>query len=223
MLNEDIIPISYSGGTGGNFLCHFLIGAKRNIKQLPVLSEYGNAHYDCLKDFKSVWFTVNGSDLLNIKAMLRQPAYTTEEKPYFAAAHLIDANLVNSYFKRSIRITFEIDDINEVSSSFFGKFIKSAEFKIIETTHNLPTTTLTDIIASNVINSTLFVKDESLTNILFISWKELFKGDIEELILKLSLFTNINPDNFSRESIILWREKTQYCLDTFDIHNEPKD
>ena len=41
---EDIIPVTFIGGTGGNFLCHFIVSAKRNIKNIIELSEHGNAH-----------------------------------------------------------------------------------------------------------------------------------------------------------------------------------
>jgi hypothetical protein len=54
-----------------------------------------------------------------------------------------------------------------------------------------------------------------MPNVLFISWKELFKLDMDELIAKISKFTSINAENFSKDSIVHWREKTQYCLDTF--------
>jgi hypothetical protein len=46
----------------------------------------------------------------------------------------------------------------------------------------------------------------------------LLNGNINDLISKISMFTNINKDKFSTESLIYWRDKTQYCIDTFSIN-----
>jgi hypothetical protein len=54
-----------------------------------------------------------------------------------------------------------------------------------------------------------------MPNVLFVSWKELLNGNINDLISKISMFTNINKDKFSTESLIYWRDKTQYCIDKF--------
>jgi hypothetical protein len=205
-MNNDIIPITYQIGTGGNFLCHFLIGAKQNNHQLPTLSEYGNAHEGCLRDFAGNWANTSSTDELNIKIMIRQSSYTTAGKPYFAALHVFDADLINSYFKKSIRIVYDSDDINELATIFYGKWVTWVRKTERSNEH---------IISTITNESSLFCKNDNLTNILFVSWKELFKEDVEDLILKLSTFTGIDPSNFSRESIKYWREKTQYCLDTF--------
>ena len=39
-MNEDIIPITYMSGTGGNFLCHFILSAKNNNKNNITFSKY---------------------------------------------------------------------------------------------------------------------------------------------------------------------------------------
>jgi len=213
VVNESTIPITYQIGTGGNFLCHFLISARQNNTQLPALSEYGNAHKGP-RDFMGISRIKDTTDEMNIKIMLEQSSYLssyiTTTKPYFGALHIYDANLINSYFKKSIRLVYESNDINEIATIFYGKWVLD---NVRRNGHEGRSNE--HIISTITEEASLFCKDDNLTNILFVSWKELFKGDVEDLISKLSTFTEINPANFHRESIKYWREKTQHCLNTF--------
>jgi hypothetical protein len=211
-LNEDIIPITFMGGTGGNFLCHFIVSAKRNIKTILELSEHGNAHQNCLKDCFSPPYGIPQPDDEKIKFILTQPPHCGSEKPYYTSSHITDINLINSNFKRSIRITYDLDDILEISTVFYGKFAVDTYDPI---KHNHMKQTPEYI--KRVVKSwqPKFTKIENMPDVLFISWKELFKGNVEELITKISIFTGIDSTNFSRESLIHWRNKTQYCIDKF--------
>ena len=209
---EDIIPVTYMGGTGGNFLCHFIVSAKRNIQTIIELSEHGNAHENSIKDIPGSTLGVRQPDDLKINSILSHlnqneiPNHLISQKPYYTTGHITDLSMINAYFKKSIRITYEYNDMKEIATIFYGKFYhdcgKPFEPKILYKNR------LVMILSE-------FTKLENMPNILFISWKELFKGNIEELITKISTFTDINPDNFSRESLIHWRTKTQYCIDTF--------
>ena len=206
---EDIIPITFMGGTGGNFLCHFIVSAKRNSKDVIELSKHGNAHENCLKEAPGPPFGHNQPDTKKIIFILTQPLHSVAEKPYYTSAHITDINLINTYFKKSIRITYEQTDIEEIASVYYGKwYIDGNNVKSFSNTKR------SHKIHIGMFQPT-FTKIENMSNVLFISWKELFKGDIEELIRKISIFTDINLDNFSRESIVHWRTKTQYCIDTF--------
>jgi hypothetical protein len=205
---EDIIPVTFIGGTGGNFLCHFIVSAKRNIKNIIELSEHGNAHKNCLKDVSGLNFGVSYPDDKKINSILIGTPHCIEKKPYYTSAHIADINLINNNFKRSIRIIYELNDIKEISTVFYGKFLIDENKTSIKSnfTHT----------KSNLFRwQSKFTKLENMPNVLFISWKELFKGNIEELITKLSIFTKIDILNFSRESLTHWRNKTQYCIDKF--------
>lgn len=206
---EDIIPITFMGGTGGNFLCHFIVSAKRNIQDIIELSEHGNAHENCLKEAPGPSFGVNQPDIKKINFILTQPLYSEIEKPYYTSAHITDINLVTTNFKRSIRITYELNDTEEISAVYYGKFY-------IDTINsNFKTQQIEYINISSIRWQTKFTKLENIPNVLFVSWKELFRGNIEELITKISIFTEIDANNFSRESLMHWRNKTQYCIDKF--------
>ena len=201
---EDIIPVTYMGGTGGNFLCHFIVSAKRNIQTIIELSEHGNAHENSIKDIPGSTLGVRQGN--KTKSYEKSLNHLISQKPYYTTGHITDLSMINAYFKKSIRITYEYNDMKEIATIFYGKFYhdcgKPFEPKILYKNR------LVMILSE-------FTKLENMPNILFISWKELFKGNIEELITKISTFTDINPDNFSRESLIHWRTKTQYCIDTF--------
>jgi len=210
--NEDIIPITYMAGTGGNFLCHFIISAKRNIKTVIKLSEHGNAHQHNLRDISGHPAGIPDPDIEKINFILSGLLRDTAEKPYYTPSHITDINLINDNFKRSIRITYDLDDISEIATVFYGKFVVDTYDPI---KHNFMKQTPRTIKHGAISWKSKFTKIENMPNVLFISWKELFKGNVEELISKISIFTEIDTNNFSRESLIHWRNKTQYCIDKF--------
>jgi hypothetical protein len=211
---EDIIPITFYGGTGGNFLCHFIVSAKRNMQDVANFSKYGNAHENCLKDVVVPNFGISQPDSQKINFLLNQAyPYYIVEKPYYTSVHIADINLITANFNRSIRITYELSDLEEIVAVFYGKFVTDSHFFLTNMKPQTP-----EHIKQGIIKwQSTFTKIENLPNVLFISWKELFKGNIEEFITKLSIFTDIDAENFSTESLIHWRNKTQYCLDKFSI------
>jgi len=226
---DDIIPITYIGGTGGNFLCHFIVSAKRNVKNIK-LSEHGNAHQGNFKDIYGPNVGPNVSDQYKIDFIMSQleqinqkdiPGMTVIKKPYYTSSELIELDLINSHFKKSIRIIYDNDDHNELCSVYYGKwFIDDRKQIPLEGGFNfegeLNQLNLKKIFETTYINfSLLFSKRENMPNVLFISWKEIFKGNVEELITKISIFTHINMEQFSKEILIQWRNKTQYCIDKF--------
>ena len=208
---EDIIPVSFMGGTGGNFLCHFIVSAKRNVQDIIELSKYGNAHDHGLKDIDGPPYGIAMPDHIKIDYILNNLNLTKVEKPYYTSAHLVDIDLINSTFKKSIRITYDLDDISDISAAFYGKSRIDVRKTKLSIKHpaNLEVTLLQSKFNEK------FKKIENMPNVLFVSWKELFKENIDDLITKLSTFTSISYVNFSVESLIQWRTKTQYCLDTF--------
>lgn len=207
MISTEIIPVTYVGGTGGHFLCHLIVSAKRNNTNIIELSEHGNAHSFCIKDINSPPSGLLISDLFKIKYIFSQLPLEGLEKPYYTAAHIGDMNTVNSYFDRSIRITYEVDDIMDIAKVFYGKFIidggkNKKSIKDISLEHH------------RWLNEFSF--KDNMPNVLFISWKELLNGNVVDLISKISIFTDIDKDRFLPESIMHWRSKTQMCIEKFN-------
>ena len=205
---SDIIPITYKAGSGGNFLCHFLVSAKIKNKELIKLSPYGHAHHS-LSDLYSSRTWINQTDKFIIDS-LSKLIKKQSIAPYFVSAHLTDIDLINLSFNKSIRIVYDIDDAEEIATIFYKKFVGNNSNNIKQF---ISESTLENEISYTKNDWQYFNNEINIPNILFVSWKEYFRGDIEDLITKLSLFTDINSANFSRESLILWRTATEKCLD----------
>jgi hypothetical protein len=214
--NEDIIPIAYFGGTGGYFLCHLIVSAKTNSNSLLRLSKYGNAHnglLDLPEDSLELDKILDIPELDKIKMISELSIAEGAIKPYYYPVHIFDLALISNYFAKAITITFDTDDIDELSCVYLGKWYVDASRQY---------TDASNLSENKSIFKSWFYKQlreypnkQSFQNILCVSWKELFKGNIDELITKLSIFTNIDSQQFSKETMINWRDKTQYCIDTF--------
>lgn len=217
LLGKDIIPITYLGGTGGNFLCHFIVSAKRNIKDIVILSKHGNAHEFGFQDLEPFSFLrgQDFSDQPQIDWLLSRTPDASISKPYYTCAHIYDMNLINDNFEKSIRITYDLDDVSDITTVFYKKwamdsFRPSYAFRWCRANPNY----IHEKILFNQENFPKFSNmEKTMQNVLFVSWKELFKENTDDLIKKISTFTNINFDNFSKESLNYWRTKTQYCIE----------
>jgi hypothetical protein len=209
MLNEDIIPITFHGGTGGNFLCHLIVSAKINNQKVIKLSKHGNAH-NGMQDLLPPSVGLFRPDEEKINFLLSQIPDTSIIKPYYVVTHIGNINMLNKTFKKSIRIIYDQDDIGEIVAAYYGKWAMDVNSSTLDFSSFSPKISLW--LLRYLPN---FRKMSDMPNVLFISWKELFKLDMDELIAKISTFTSINAENFSKDSIVHWREKTQYCLDTF--------
>jgi hypothetical protein len=207
---EDIIPITYKPGAGGNFLCHFLISAKLKNKRLIKLNDNGNAHRFGLKDISYSKEWANQNDKFIIDSLPRLIKISSIA-PYFFPIHLFDVNLINKSFKKSIRISYDLDDAEEIATIFYKKFIGTTNANDIKKL--IGNSTLENEIFYTKNGQQLFKNELDMTNILFVSWKEYIRGNAEDLISKLSEFTNINAIDFHKESLIVWREATLKCLD----------
>ena len=124
-MTEDIIPITYMGGTGGNFLCHFIVSAKINVNHKISFSDHGNVHIFGMRDLETLPTGIFDNDQEKLDYLFlhlpqEQPAFGHQLiKPYNVALHLLDIDLINSNFKKSIRITYESDDINDIANSYY--------------------------------------------------------------------------------------------------------
>lgn len=211
-LSEDIIPVTYMGGTGGSFLCHFITNAKLNDKNLIVLSVNGNTHYAVNREIENPQQGVSKPDMDKINFIFEQDLDPTLTKPCYTNAHITDLKLITQYFKKSIRITYDLDDVNELCNVMFGKWYVD---DVLGGKIAINQTYTKSTIKLGFLGWITKFNKQDIPNMLFISWKELFKGNIDELINKLSTFTDINTDNFSKESLIHWRNRTQQCIDKY--------
>jgi hypothetical protein len=203
-MNTEIIPISYMSGTGGNFLCHFIVSAKYNdfSKYALKLSTYGNAHGNGA-DIPIAPYAPYDSDEKKIDYLLSYNIAKDKIKPYYTLGHIVDLNLITKKFKKSIRITYDNDDIDLLTNIFIGKYVSDSK--------NLVRTKLSIFIPTTkfqlVKNSTNFVYEQN-DNLLCVSWKNVYHDKPQILINKLHKFTDIPAINFSVDQLLEWREAT---------------
>jgi len=214
-MNEDIVPIAFMGGSGGNFLCHFIISAKRKDKTLPNLSPHGNVHDNNYKDLDGPALGVVHSDLEKIKFLLSQEISDNVKltpPPYYTVVHFTENKLLAANFKKAIRIIFDKDDIDDIAINFVTKYQVDTLGEPYDITR---LNSLRTFKKMSIVKWHRYFLKEDYPNILFISWKELFLGNIDELINKISEYTGIESEYFLKDSLIMWRIKTQQGLDNF--------
>lgn len=215
MLNEDIIPIAFMGGTGGNFLCHFIVSAKRKDKTSLDFSLHGNAHKG-YKEIRSPALGVHEPDSDKLHFLLSQEMSNKVESPYYTVVHFTETKTIANNFKKSIRITFDKDDIETLAYVFLGKHH-------IDTLDTIPTLTKNNIwvLTKNDFNKWQhYFEKEDYPNVLFISWKELFLGDADMLLNKISEYTDIDSIYFLKDSLLEWRTATHQCIDSLKTELE---
>lgn len=207
---EDIVPITYINGSGGNFLCHFIVSAKRNNKNIIELSKHGNTHEFGLKDIPSPSFGILTADNLKINHILTQTPNILANTPYYTSAHIADPKLIHDNFKKSIRIVYDLDDVDELTLIHLGKYSVDCENINLESVH----TQLPFIKFRIKKYNEFFKNNENYDSMLLVSWKEIYHSDPQILIDKLHKFTNIPKNNFSLEQMLIWRNATQMCIET---------
>ena len=110
------------GGTGGMFLSYFIVSAKRNTKdEIVNLSEYGNAHNQNYVDIPPEGFGINIPDIDKINYIFSRKPNIDAILPYYTGWHIVDIDLINNTFKKSIRITYDLDDIEQINTVMYGK------------------------------------------------------------------------------------------------------
>jgi len=212
-MNEDIIPITYMSGTGGNFLCHFILSAKNNNKNNITFSKYGNAHHG-LKDGQTPGKTID-SDIDKITNMInlcknKVMFYKDKvDKPFYVISHIQNVKLLGEHFSRFIRITYELDDTEELAKVFLAKAIVDDLNPAVK----VKTFMIPQLI--NMLKEQLayFAYQEGYDSSLFVSWKNIYHDDPSILIYKLHKFTNIPIENFSVDLLYQWRTLTKFGID----------
>lgn len=201
-MNDNFIPITFIGGTGGAFLSGFLTDAKNNNLEDMILSKHGNAH-GCNNDVPIPTydlFTV--PDMFKIKSVLACKIPESVKKPCFVPLHILDLNLCLTYFNKSIRITYEEDDISELAIIFIIK-------NLIDIHNHNPKFFKLNNREKTLKDNMNFFKPCIDTRVLNVSWKELYKGDVTVLTDKLSKFTGITTNKFNIKNLIAWRLLTE--------------
>lgn len=194
---QNIIPIVYCTGSGGQFLAAFLTSAKLNDPNVIQLSRFGNAH-GSIKDIKETHFNSVTDILIRVKKISVYPGYV----PF----HGIDMPLVRESFDKIIKIQYDHDDIEELAKIFTGKWgldDGGSSFDKLQSTYEWSISNLQKYTSQF---------DSDTMNDMCISWKELYKNDPNILINKLSEFTGYATYRFPVEKLNEWRRLTEICV-----------
>lgn len=205
MITSDIIPITFMSGTGGNFLCSFIVAAKNNNQSLFQLSEHGNMHSNAIKDIATPAHSIEYIDQNKINSIIEAPIDSTCT-PYYTSSHIVDLQLLHTYFLKSIRIIYSTENIPEIGYTYVGKFFLDEKQYI----KNIPMLYMMTI--NNLYKYQQHFTEQDIANVLYISWDELYKDDISLLLDKISKFTSIDIDKFNISNLIQWRERTSNCI-----------
>jgi hypothetical protein len=218
MLCNDIVPILYAGGTGGHFLS-YLISAASSC-EIPVItfSPNGNAHaFVAPVSVDGQGMNTDPMTIINglLLSLLSVPK--TKVEPFYCPVHICDLDSALHHFNKVIHITYTTSDIITLSKIFVAKwFIDGAgDTSNILRTFNAHRHLLT----SNLLNFKL--GDDLSPSLLQISWDTLYQGDPALLIYKLSKFTGIDENRFSKDSLQEWRNLTRKCINELDTHVNP--
>ena len=195
------IPITYTGGTGGHFVCYLLNAAVNNIHTTVKLSESGNAHDSGLGE------CIGGglySDMIIKKSKILEWATLNEQNKKFIAVHCTDFEFLLSTFQKMIVITYSEKNIKEIATVFANKWEDHSQIQTsTPESHIKKYINLLELYTDKLVSS---------NTVLNLSWDNLFRGDIHSLISSLSEFTQIPILNFNIENLIYWRKLTNAGL-----------
>jgi hypothetical protein len=178
------------------FLC---LASNNDRTTVMTFSEHGNAHsspYACHGDNNRQ----SVDDSIKINDLLVQGPHRFPNKIWYPNVHLKDLSIAASTFDKAIRITLDTTDLDTIVSIMAGKV------RIDLHTETVNQKTFTN---RHLLEQWLpMYQVEPFDNVLFVSFKDLMYNSMDDLVTKLSGFTNIPTENFNKQNLQLWRMKT---------------
>lgn len=201
---NNIVPITYVPGTGGQFLSWFINNAQNNLNEDFDLSIHGNAHQNPFQ-YHGENNILRKPDDAKIKDVLGQVERRFPKTIWYPNLHVKFLQNALDVFEKIIRISVEENDFKTVNSLLVGK-LKIDNLRLSKTeieTQSYIDTRLHDY-WSLLVN--LF-KEEPYDNVLYVKFSDLLYGNYD-FVEKISGFTNIPVNNFNLRNVDLWRDKT---------------
>jgi len=222
MKNNFNIPITYAGGTGGNFLSSWLNAASLNDQSALNYSEYGNAHKTNINILygggMNVSTGINLSDHISEEEKIK--LINDEINKYhlkFFATHMANKNLLLNFFEKTIMITYEKSNIEEIAITYVIKWAKDDDSPTVKKwiDEQLKVKTYPELYSNlekyqkvSLLRFLPEFTEEDNENIIYVSWNNLYNDDYHVLVNKLSNQLDIPKDNFNLENLFKWRELT---------------
>lgn len=213
-MDNSLLVITYATGTGGSFLQQYITYAKLKRMDPISLSDFGNAHnfplIEIAQPMGGLWKT---PDEEKIEFLLDQIPSIGAIKPYVALAHIVDLELAQKAFYKVIRITYDLDDIDELVPNYLGKFYLDQEQNKTVTPKDVNLRQL-----AFKLDHKLFTEAKNYPNVLYVTYKELAHIDSDVLNKKLSNFLNLDVDAFNVDNLIAWRRATRLGAELLKQH-----
>lgn len=197
---SDIVPILFTGGTGGHFLSAFLYHAREGDNYWQ-FSNYGNTHHShSQKENSGFNKGVSYPAINHIPPLLKLPVF---DKIMYIPSHCPDPSLALLHFDKVIKTYYETKDVYEINLVFLAKWGLDDRNLNIDGLKNI-----------HIWHRSKYFKFPELMNyyesenLLNISWQEMMHNDPITLINKLSQFTNLSVDRFPLDKLLTWRELT---------------
>ena len=216
----NVIPVNYTGGSGGQFLSAFLYSALKVEPINWVFSKDGNAH-DADKSHGTPPYGI-GQDPTGEKNILHLVEFAKtvpENTVVYPHGHYSDPDLLMQYVNKQIKIYVEPERLDETMGVFMLKNPNTS----------LAFRDLTNPVVKEKYKNHYMIQwrkhaekqflrlygscPDLEPRMLNVSWNDMLYNDPEVLISKLHDFTEIPKENFNREKFAEWRTLTHKTVD----------
>jgi len=196
--HTNVIPISFVPGSGGRFL-NYILNSTRSTTTIDtnidlahmfkLVVAFGNMKLQSQSMLVPVQEQLN--DLLNYAID------SNVDVIEYCSCHVLDVPILLNNFEKVIQITYEESDILDISFSFIAENIPDDLRMIVSATVN-----------NNMKYISSFKTEGDNPSLLRISWKELYKEDITNIVEKLNNFLNLSTDTIKVDELLEWRNET---------------
>ncbi len=205
------MPISFMGGTGGNFVRSLLISAKVGYTNLWDISSNGNSHWGPMEVYNDTFNRIPNDLSCSVEHVLDAIKHSTltydEGDCFYQNMHILQLDSIMQHFAKSIRVIYDFDDITDVSVAMVAKNSGDG---------NLNANDFQYMKKNFVVRKMVMIRhlkdfqraDDFNGRVLYVSWKDICYKDAKEFFSGLSQFTGIPLENFSLDNLTRWRSKT---------------
>lgn len=204
MKNKSIIPISFVPGSGGRFLNYILTSTKQTTSIDTSNIDLGHMYklavaFGNMK-LQSQSMLVSEQDQLN--DLINYAIDCNSDTIEYSGCNVLDTSMLLDNFDKVIQIAYEESDIPDISFAFVSEDIPDDITLVVGATAN-----------NNMNYINMFETNIDNTSLLRVTWKELYKDDVDNLITKLSNFLSISTDKFKVNEILEWRKQIYDKID----------
>jgi hypothetical protein len=206
---DDIILIRFPPGAGGSFLRNLFVAAKYNISEEFELSIHGNSHIRVIPEIDHTFLFDKNIDYDFLISLAKEE---NKISPFFLITHSLDFSKNLRFFKRIISISYDDDDIPIIRKLCETKWLtdekKFKDTVYLETYDKVVTISEWRVLYENILSNqkSIWTRSKFTNRAIILEFKDLWSKPSRILFKKLSDFTGIPQENFSRKNLLKWRK-----------------